>query len=319
MIAITVLSGSVLSIFQDTESRFLKMLDFPRIQFFLISLISLSIFVALTKKWAFHDYLLVGGLFVGMCVQGSYLIHYTPLVNPAVPSTTGKPAKEDKFSLLLANVKMSNRNSQPLIELVKKKAPDIVLAMEVDEWWDKELLGIEKEYPYKKETINDVAYGMTLYSKYPLKDVEVNYLNNENVPSFSSTLTLNNGKNINLYTVHPVPPTRFKDLPDNKGQEEKSMMKVGKKVKDSSYPSIVAGDFNDVVWSYTDELMETENLLRDIRIGRGFYNSYNAENIAMRWPLDHIFVTKEFSLHHLERLPSIDSDHFPIYVELVLE
>ncbi|MBZ9651424.1 hypothetical protein LB454_05260 [Psychroflexus sp. CCL10W] len=39
----------------------------------------------------------------------------------------------------------------------------------------------------------------------------------------------------------------------------------------------------------------------------------------MRWPLDHYFVTQEFSLIDLQRLPEIGSDHFPLYVKFVLE
>lgn len=38
----------------------------------------------------------------------------------------------------------------------------------------------------------------------------------------------------------------------------------------------------------------------------------------MRWTLDHVFVTEEFRLKKLERLPKIGSDQFPIFVELVL-
>lgn len=87
---------------------------------------------------------------------------------------------------------------------------------------------------------------------------------------------------------------------------------------DQKLPTVVAGDLNDVVWSYVDELTGTKNILYDVRVGRGFYNSYNAENVFMRWPLDHVFVTKDFRLKQLERLPKIGSDHFPIFVELVL-
>ena len=84
------------------------------------------------------------------------------------------------------------------------------------------------------------------------------------------------------------------------------------------FPTIVAGDLNDVVWSHVDELTETEHKLYDVRVGRGFYNSFDAENIILRWPLDHVFVTDEFRLKTLERLPKISSNHFPIFVELVL-
>ncbi|PZX55928.1 Endonuclease/Exonuclease/phosphatase family protein [Algoriphagus ratkowskyi] len=107
-------------------------------------------------------------------------------------------------------------------------------------------------------------------------------------------------------------------MPDNEGQKETALLQIGKKLKDRQLPTIVAGDINDVVWSYMDELTNTKNILFDVRVGRGFYNSYNAENIFMRWPLDHVYVTKEFNLTKLERLSKIGSDHFPIYVKLGL-
>ena len=97
-----------------------------------------------------------------------------------------------------------------------------------------------------------------------------------------------------------------------------ALKKLGKEIEDRKLPTLIAGDLNDVVWSHVDALTGTQNLLYDVRVGRGFYNSYNAENIFMRWPLDHVFVTKEFRLKKLERLSKIGSDHFPIYVELVL-
>lgn len=176
--------------------------------------------------------------------------------------------------------------------LIEIKKPDLVLAMEVDEWWDKNQKGLEKEYPFSQHTINDVAYGMVLYSKLPLKNVEVDYLNNEKVPSFESTITLADGKNISFHSIHPVPPTHFKDLPDNAGQQENALKKLGKEIISRKFPTIVAGDLNDVVWSYVDELTGTENILYDVRVGRGFYNIYNAENVLMRWPIDHVLVTE---------------------------
>ncbi|WP_343030486.1 endonuclease/exonuclease/phosphatase family protein, partial [Fulvivirga aurantia] len=133
-----------------------------------------------------------------------------------------------------------------------------------------------------------------------------------------STVTLNNGKSFVLYSIHPVPPTHFEDLPDNEGKQEVAMINVGEKVEGRKLPAIVAGDINDVSWGATDKLTQTKDILHDVRVGRGFYNSYNANNILMRWPLDHFFVTKEFELVTLERMPTIGSDHFPMYAKFVI-
>ncbi len=316
--AVFLILSSLLSLFRNAEIRYLKMLDFPRIQCFIFSFIALLLLVIISKRRHWYNYLVIAGLLCALVINGFFLINYTSLVPVEVPTAKNIKVSDSQFSLLLSNVKMSNRKAQPLIDLIALKKPDLVLAMEVDEWWDEKLNVLKKEYPYSQHTINEVTYGMVLYSKFPLKQVEVDYLNNKNVPSFESTIPLPNGKIINLHCIHPVPPTHFEELPDNTGQQETALIKLGQKLNNRKLPSIVAGDLNDVVWSYVDDLTETENILYDVRVGRGFYSSYNADNFFMRWPLDHVFVTEEFRLKKLERLPKIGSDHFPIYVELVL-
>ncbi len=318
IIAVAVAIASILSLFRNTENRLLKMLDFPRIQFFITSVVSLILFVIMTKGYRWYDYLLVSSLVVGLGVNGSYLVNYTPLVAQAVPEASGDYTAADEFDILLSNVKMTNRKSAPLLALIEEKQADLVLVMEVNEWWDAELKSIEATYPHVSKQINSVTYGMSLYSKFPFEEVKVNYLNNEKVPSLECILKLENGRRLRFHGLHPVPPTWFSDLPDNEGQEEVAMKKLGRLVADRSYPTVVAGDFNDVVWSYTDELTGTEDKLHDVRVGRGFYNSYDADNFLLRWPLDHVFVTEEFQLKSLERLRDVGSDHFPVYVELVL-
>lgn len=316
LLATTLGVCSLLSILRNTENRYLKMLDFPRIQFFLVALIFLvavAIFLRV-RKW--HHFLLIGSLTCGLLINGFFIVNYTFLVPVSVPWAQDSTITDTGLRLILANVKMSNRNSDPLTNLIKIKKPDIILIMEVDGWWNENLKKLEKNYPYFKKAINDVAYGMVLYSKFPLKQVDVNYLQNKKVPSFETTIELGNGMNISFKSVHPVPPTRFKELPDNAHQQEVALKVIGKEIMDEKLPTIVAGDLNDVVWSHVDALTGTRDILYDVRKGRGFYNSYNAENIFMRWPLDHIFVTREFRVRHLERLSKIGSDHFPIFVEL---
>jgi len=309
---------SILSLLRNTDSRYLKMLDFPRLQFFIGSLIAFFLLIIVSKKYKWYDFVLMVALLIGLVANGKFLINYTPIVSVDVPTVDTIKASDSHFSLFITNVKMSNRNAKPLLNLIEKKNPDIILAMEVDQWWEKQLKSIETNYPYAQYTINEEAYGMVLLSKLPLNELQVNYLQNKNVPSFKTTIGLNNGKSFHLHTVHPVPPTHFKDLPDNEGQKETELIRLGNELISRKYPTVIAGDLNDVVWSYVDVLTETEGILNDIRVGRGFYNSFNAENFFMKWPLDHVFVTEEFGLKTLERLPDIGSDHYPLYVELVL-
>ncbi|MBO3099004.1 endonuclease/exonuclease/phosphatase family protein [Gelidibacter pelagius] len=318
LVAVILSIASILSLFRNSENRYLKMLDFPRIQLFILSLIVLILLIIIKRKWKLFNNLLIVGLLIGITIHSYFLINYTTLVPVEVPTAQHLKSRDNQFSLLLTNVKMSNRKAPQLIELIALKKPDLVLAMEVDSWWNDELAILTKDYPFSHQTINEVTYGMVLYSKFPLRKIEVDYLTNDKVPSFESIITFEDGKTFSFHAIHPVPPTRFQDLPDNAGQQENALKKLGKKIVDKEFPTLVAGDLNDVVWSYVDELTGTKNSLYDLRVGRGFYNSFNANNFLMRWPLDHVLVTKEFQLKKLERLSKIGSDHFPIYVELVL-
>lgn len=122
-----------------------------------------------------------------------------------------------------------------------------------------------------------------------------------------------------FHGIHPMAPVPSGKYPDTAGKKEVALEKIGKIVGNDSLASIVAGDFNDVSWSHTSRMFEKQGKLNNVRLGRGLFNSFDANSVFMRWPLDHFFVTKEFSLLKLNKLSKFGSDHFPMYAELVLE
>ena len=319
IVAVLAAVGSSLSLLTDTPSKYLKFLDFPRLQFFWAAVASVPLFVVLTRHWRWYDKLLVFGLVASAGIQAYYLVNYTPIVGTDLPDVQASTPEDDRFSILLANVMMSNRKAAPLLTLISRERPDIIIGMETDAWWDEQLQPVQEQYPYSREVINDVAYGMVLYSRFPLGDVAVRYLQNDRVPSMEATVTLPSGKTFELHAVHPVPPTDFQQLPDNEGQSEKAFLLIGDLVEESTLPVVVAGDFNDVAWSRTDRMTGTEDLLHDVRVGRGIYTSFDAQKRLMRWPLDHVIATDHFAVGRIAKLEDIGSDHFPILVEMALE
>jgi endonuclease/exonuclease/phosphatase (EEP) superfamily protein YafD len=158
---------------------------------------------------------------------------------------------------------------------------------------------------------------MLLYSKFNLLDSEVRFLIEEDIPSFYTKIKLGNGKVIELYCLHPTPPVPGEN--DRSTERDAELFLVGKEAKKSKYPIIVAGDLNDVAWSYTTKLFQKISGLLDPRIGRGLFNTFNAKYPFLRWPLDHVFHSNHFKVVKLKRLPHFDSDHFPIFVHLNLE
>lgn len=318
VISCLVILASLLSLIHDLPYWYSKLLDFPRLQYLILATLCLILFLGLAKKWKWPSILLVAGLAASIFVQSVKIYPYW-FGEKTVPDAAQNFSEENSVSILLSNVLIDNRDSSKILKAVEDSDPDIFLAMEVNQWWLEELAPLKEEYPYTMEQPNDKAYGMALYSKFPLREKQLKYLKHENVPSFHAKVEMSSGKQFMLHAVHPVAPMPSDKYPDNVGEAEVALLKVGKMVAGEKIPSMVAGDFNDVSWSRTGRLFEESGDLRNVRIGRGLYNSFDATSMIMRWPLDHFFVTREFDLAGLRKLGKVGSDHFPVYAKFVLK
>ncbi|WP_299700085.1 endonuclease/exonuclease/phosphatase family protein [uncultured Pontibacter sp.] len=309
---------TLLSLIYDVRFWYLKALDFPRVQVLVGLLLSLILFVAVNNRWKLPAYLFMAGLISSIALQTHFVFPYTRLASEVVETLPPASAESSQtFSLLVANVWMKNKQVADFLKIVYDADPDIVLVMVTNSWWIERLSPLHKIYPHKVVYPLDNTYGMALYSKLPLHNSQVKFLKHEQVPSIHTEVNISGKASFVLHAMHPVPPKPSKH-PDNIGEEEVELLKVGVMVKQRQLPTVVAGDFNDVAWSNTSRLFGTDSKLGDIRIGRGLYNSFDATSYIMRWPLDHIYVSDEFKVLNLQKLPKFGSDHFPIYVELAL-
>ncbi len=318
LISFVVIVLSLLSLSYNNTLWWMKAMDFPRLQYLVVAFICLVIFGLRNPKWTFWPVFLMIGLLATVVIQGSFIFPYTPLTQPKVASLS--PAEVDpsaQLRLMLANVYMHNREADALLNIVQQTEPDMLLLMETNQWWIDQMAPLRERYSHHHELPIDNTYGMALYSRYPLEDLETKFLQHDSVPSFHCDVELPNGYFFRFHGVHPVPPILSKH-PDNKGQKEKELVMVGNLVEANALPEMVAGDFNDVAWSNTSRLFQMSGGLQDTRVGRGTYNSFDAQSWVMRWPLDHVYVSDEFRVVSFRRLDKFGSDHFPIYVELAL-
>ncbi|WP_010231698.1 endonuclease/exonuclease/phosphatase family protein [Gillisia marina] len=285
----------------------------------------LILFILLNNKWKLPSIALAVGLLAAIFIHFSFISSY--LIGEKVVSSIkiSEVSPEKTVGILLGNVLITNKDSSKFLEVIRNTNPDLVLAMEVNSWWVEALQPLKNEYPYTIEYPLDNAYGMALYSKYPLSETEIQFLNHSKVPSFNAVVTLPSGDSFKFHGVHPVAPFPSDKYPENIGengndqQKEIALKKVGELVSKNQKPSIVAGDFNDVSWSNTSRLFGQDGNLKDVRIGRGLFNTFDANSIIMRWPLDHFFVSEEIAVIEFKRLPNIGSDHFPLFAKFQIE
>ncbi len=305
--------------FIRTDRWWVRIFDFPRAQLLLFGLIILAIEAFLYRSLAPAEQVLVGLLIVAIVIQVWHIFPYTLLARERVLDADGK---HDPVNVLVANVLQENRRAEDLLQEIRKADPDIILLTEMDHWWTDRLHELERSHPHTVLHPLENTYGINLYSRLPISDAGVRTLIDDDIPSIRATITSKGGRKILFHGVHPLPPgiehPRNKERQDS-DQRDAELVVIAKELEGVDLPIIIAGDFNDVAWSHTTRLFQRISRLLDPRIGRGFFNSFNAKSRFFRYPLDHLFHSDHFKLIHMERMAYFGSDHFPINVQLDLQ
>ncbi len=289
--------------------------DFPRLQILVIGFLTLLFFIFWDAPWNRFTQVIFVGLLAAMAYQLKMVLPYTFIWKKQVKKVRLEQLDPDKqISLIVSNVLTPNQKYHLLIEQIEKHQPDLVLTLETDQTWQNELVVIEKDYPYRVPVPLDNLYGMHLYSKLELTDTEVKFILSNEIPSIHTTVKLRSGHAVQLYCLHPKPPspTEAKDST----LRDAELLIVGDQIKDLDESCIVMGDLNDVAWSRTTRLFQRISGLLDPRVGRHYVNTFHADYPLLRWSLDHVFHSTDFALVKMQRLPHVGSDHFPVYVVL---
>ncbi len=222
------------------------------------------------------------------------------LVKTAQPSTE-LPA----LTVLSSNFYFLNTDFEDLKAVVDEEQPDLFMIHEAGSQWSEGLNPFTKDYPYYEFSREPGVHGIILASKIPGTFREVplgSEFGLEFIPEDGSYRVLG---------VHPAAPLKsewaaernaqFKDLTDY--------------VNSSDVPTLIMGDFNCTPWSpYLARLME-QTQLSDARLGFGLIPTWHAHSLIFKLPIDHALV-KGWEVLDFHRTDAIDSDHFPIVVEL---
>ncbi len=300
------------------ESWVFRIFDYPRLQKFVATV--LCIMLLFLNFYASEDHKATLIFLVLMILNAAFLFYqilpFTFLGKMQVVRIT-KEIQNQGISIMISNVLQDNTNYKGCLTEIKKANPDIVLLLETNYKWDSETNSLVDDFEFKVKVPLENKYGLLFYSKLKIESYEVKYLVEENIPSVHAVVVLKNGQRIRIFSVHPTPPVPGEN--PRSTERDKELLLVAELAKASDLPVIVIGDLNDVAWSYTTELFLKMSGLLDPRRGRGFFNSFNAHNWFMRFPLDHAFISTDIKLKSIRRLDNFNSDHFPIFISLQYE
>ncbi|MEX2469484.1 MAG: endonuclease/exonuclease/phosphatase family protein [Pseudohongiellaceae bacterium] len=294
----------------------IRVLDFPRAQITIAGILVLVLYLYFWDTKRVYESVVLGLLVLAVGFQAVKMFPYTVLM-PKQVLAAESPSDDANLSLLVANVLIDNRESEAFLAIVREYDPDVILTVETDDWWEEALRTLEVDYPHTLKNPLDNSYGMLVHSRLEMVDPEIRFILKDSIPSMHTQVVLPSGDRVFMHFVHPDPPNPVYATATTARDAE--LLIVGRETEKRDRPTIIAGDFNDVAWSYTTSLFQKASGLLDPRIGRGMYNTFNAKNWLLRWPLDHVFHSDHFKIVRIEKGPAWGSDHFPIFIELSLE
>lgn len=291
-----------------------RVFDFPRLQIFVMAIILLVILLAgvIVKYNSISFYLIALGLIASLGLDMFRIYPYAFSRKKESATYNGEKSLAE-FSVLSANILQHNEEYDKIFKLIAKKDPDIVMLLETNKKWVEKCKQLDERYPHGVFLPQENGYGKVIYSKYPLKNTVVEHLVDENVPSVFTDIVINPKTTLHFIGLHPRPPR------PNEGdsvQRDSELMLVAEYIKkNEGKPILVAGDLNDVAWSHTTRLFRRVSGTLDPRIGRGMYNTFHANYLLVRFPLDHLFHTERLMISEIARLEHVGSDHFPLWAK----
>jgi endonuclease/exonuclease/phosphatase (EEP) superfamily protein YafD len=293
-------------------SFLLERLSHFQAQYFLIGLITFC-FLAITKQ----KYPILIGLALLIMLS-------VPSLNWFIPRLSFENSANDTLRILVANVWERNINYGAAIALAREEKPNIAVFMEVSPIWQNQLDSLQDILPYATGS----GTGNMIYSDRPLENTEIRKFSDSwgsNTIISEIRLDKNESKKFTFIATHPSAPMYQKMFQSRNEHLER----MGEFIKNLDGAVVVAGDFNVTMWSPYYRKFVSETKLINARAGFGILPTWSPSSRTklpiislLSVPIDHVFyrsvLKNKFSVMNARVGKDIDSDHFPLIVDMEL-
>lgn len=252
----------------------------------------------------------------------------------------------------LYNWSKNKETKAKIFDLLKSEKPDIMCFQEFYYDETKSFVTLEsiKEFEnvnfyhaeYTFEVKDVYHFGIATFSKYPIVNRgSLSFQNTNNICIFSDIVIADD--TIRIYNNHlqsiRLQPENYNYLDSLKFFNEKERVNgildiykrikeayikrafqvevIAEHIKQSPYPVIVCGDFNDSPFSYTYRRMRGDLSDAFVEAGNGFSNTYTRKFPSFR--IDYLLHDETIKCLTYEKIKVYYSDHFPIIGEFKLK
>jgi endonuclease/exonuclease/phosphatase (EEP) superfamily protein YafD len=208
------------------------------------------------------------------------------------------------------NVHTANADKAAVLDYLRSADPDVIFLMEVDATWIHALAEFEHSHPDFRTWPRDDNFGLALYSRVPLSDVELLQPSASATPSLLARLSWQ-GRELALLGVHPLPPMgrQLSTLRDAQLQDTADL------VRQLDAPVLLVGDLNATPWSLGMQLLRDGTDLAYRSPDPAWTPTwYTFQLLAI--PIDHALATPPLVIARREIGPSVGSDHRPQLLEI---
>ena len=235
LLGFVVVVATVLPVWRTTR-WWGRLADFPRFQIGTLAIAILALVPTLKWPSSLPELLLLVSIALAAAWQLSWVWHYVRGAPIEVPSATELPSAPQCFALFTTNVLQSTRDANSLLHLISTADPDLVLGVETDEWWCSQLnQGLRTRYPHAITYPLSNGYGLALFSRLELVNPTIRFLVDEAIPSIKTGVRLRSNSVIDLYGVHPQPPSVQQDS----AERDLELLLVGKEISRCLRPAVV--------------------------------------------------------------------------------
>jgi endonuclease/exonuclease/phosphatase (EEP) superfamily protein YafD len=225
--------------------------------------------------------------------------------SPPGPSTASRDPPAT-LTIASANVFKGNQDAAPLMALLDREKPDIVVVLEVTRGYA-DGLQAAKDYPYRHVLAQADAFGIAILSRHAIHSAQ-EARNEEGLPIVQVTIGWN-GRSVALSAFHPMPPqSTYYHAARNTRLES-----LTPAPDDADVPMIVAGDLNATPWSNAFSGLDERGWRRATGLAPTWPAAWGG---WMGIPIDHVLIDRHWTVAGSAVGPDIGSDHLPVLVRL---
>lgn len=234
---------------------------------------------------------------------------YLPGLASAPVAVAGAEAARTPVRLVAANLLYRQEDATAARAYFRRQSADILVLSEFTPRWREKLHDLERDYPYFALRTRWNAWGIAVFSKYPLRAIEDLDLGDRSSSHLRLLVQLPDGL-AEVYAVHLASPPSRRQAAQRNLQLRRLAERIA--AADPALPRIVAGDFNTTPYSpYFRDLLR-DGRLSDARRPFGLHVTWPTWPVPVWIPIDHCLAGGPLAVTRVAAGPPIGSDHLPL-------